>query len=105
MILCKEAHAKNIDKVLFPGGQGGPLVHVIAAKAVSFLEALQPSFAEYQENIVANAKVLAESLAGEGLRIVTGSTRGIGASAAARRHDGVRLTESRAPQPLRPADQ
>jgi glycine hydroxymethyltransferase len=74
MILCKESQAKNVDKVLFPGGQGGPLVHVIAAKAVSFLEALQPSFAEYQKNIVANAKVLAEALAGEGLRIVTGGT-------------------------------
>ena len=74
MILCKESWGKNIDKVLFPGGQGGPLVHVIAAKAVSFLEALQPTFAEYQKNIVANAKVLAESLAGEGLRIVTGGT-------------------------------
>ena len=74
MILCKEPQAKNVDKVLFPGGQGGPLVHVIAAKAVSFLEAQQPSFAEYQKNIVANAKVLAETLAGEGLRIVTGGT-------------------------------
>ncbi|MCI0416986.1 serine hydroxymethyltransferase [bacterium] len=74
MILCKEAWAKNIDKVLFPGGQGGPLVHVIAAKAVSFLEALQPSFAEYQKDIISNAKVLAESLAAEGLRIVTGGT-------------------------------
>ena len=74
MILCKEPFAKNIDKVLFPGGQGGPLVHVIAAKAVSFLEALQPNFREYQKNIISNAKVLAESLAGEGLRIVTGGT-------------------------------
>jgi glycine hydroxymethyltransferase len=74
MILCKEAWAKIIDKVLFPGGQGGPLVHVIAAKAVSFLEALEPSFADYQKNIVSNAKILAESLAAEGLRIVTGGT-------------------------------
>ena len=74
MILCKEEHAKNVDKVLFPGEQGGPLVHVVAAKAVSFLEALQPSFQEYQRNIVANAKVLAETLTGEGLRIVTGGT-------------------------------
>lgn len=74
MILCKEAHAKNVDRVLFPGGQGGPLVHVIAAKAVSFLEALLPSFAQYQKNIVSNAKVLAEALATEGLRIVTGGT-------------------------------
>jgi glycine hydroxymethyltransferase len=74
MILCKEEHAKNVDKVLFPGEQGGPLVHVIAAKAVSFLEALQPSFQDYQRNIVANAKVLAETLTGEGIRIVTGGT-------------------------------
>jgi glycine hydroxymethyltransferase len=74
MILCKESWTKNIDKVLFPGGQGGPLVHVIAAKAVSFLEALQPSFAEYQKNIITNAKVLADSLTTEGLRIVTGGT-------------------------------
>jgi glycine hydroxymethyltransferase len=74
MILCKESQAKNIDKVLFPGNQGGPLVHVIAAKAVSFLEALQPEFKTYQKNIVDNAKVLAESLVGEGLRIVTGGT-------------------------------
>jgi glycine hydroxymethyltransferase len=74
MILCKESQAKTIDKILFPGGQGGPLVHVIAAKAVAFKEALQPSFVEYQQNIVANAKVLAESLVGEGLRIVTGGT-------------------------------
>jgi glycine hydroxymethyltransferase len=74
MILCKEFQAKNIDKVLFPGNQGGPLVHVIAAKAVSFLEALQPEFKKYQKNIVENAKVLAESLVGEGLRIVTGGT-------------------------------
>jgi glycine hydroxymethyltransferase len=74
MILCKESQAKNIDRVLFPGNQGGPLVHVIAAKAVSFLEALQPEFKKYQKNIVENAKVLAESLVGEGLRIVTGGT-------------------------------
>ena len=74
MILCKESQAKNIDKVLFPGNQGGPLVHVIAAKAVSFLEALQPEFKTYQKNIIENAKVLAETLVGEGLRIVTGGT-------------------------------
>jgi glycine hydroxymethyltransferase len=74
LILCKESQAKNIDKVLFPGNQGGPLVHVIAAKAVSFLEALQPEFKTYQKNIVENAKVLAETLVGEGLRIVTGGT-------------------------------
>jgi len=74
MILCKEPFAKTVDKVLFPGGQGGPLVHVIAAKAVSFKEALRPSFKEYQHSIVQNAKVLAASLTEEGLRIVTGGT-------------------------------
>lgn len=74
MILCKEPMAKAIDKVLFPGNQGGPLVHVIASKAVAFLEALQPEFKEYQKQIVANASVLAEALTQEGLRIVTGGT-------------------------------
>jgi len=74
MVLCQESYAKTVDKVLFPGEQGGPLVHVIAAKAVSFLEALQPSFHEYQKNIVANAKTLAGALIEEGLRIVTGGT-------------------------------
>ncbi len=74
MILCKEAQAKNIDKVLFPGNQGGPLVHVIAAKAVAFLETMQPEFKTYQQAIVANAKVLAAALVDEGLRIVTGGT-------------------------------
>lgn len=74
MILCTEARAKSIDKVLFPGNQGGPLVHVIASKAVAFLEALQPEFKEYQKRIVANASVLAQALTQEGLRIVTGGT-------------------------------
>lgn len=74
MILCKEAYAKNVDKILFPGNQGGPLCHVIAAKAVSFLEALQPSFKEYQRNIVKNASALADAMKAEGFRIVTGGT-------------------------------
>lgn len=74
MVLCKESHAKTIDKITFPGNQGGPLVHVIASKAVAFLEALQPSFTEYQKHIVANAKILAETLKDEGFRIVTGGT-------------------------------
>ena len=74
MILCKESQAKAIDKITFPGTQGGPLVHIIAAKAVSFLEALQPSFVEYQRHIVENAKILAEALKEEGFRIVTGGT-------------------------------
>jgi glycine hydroxymethyltransferase len=74
MILCKESFAKTVDKILFPGNQGGPLVHVIASKAVSFLEALQPSFTEYQKNILENSKTLAAALTDEGLRIVTGGT-------------------------------
>jgi glycine hydroxymethyltransferase len=74
MIMSKESHAKNIDKLLFPGNQGGPLVHVIAAKAVAFHEALQPAFKTYQQNIVSNAAQLASTLKEEGLRIVTGGT-------------------------------
>lgn len=74
LILCTEARAKSIDKVLFPGNQGGPLVHVIASKAVAFLEALRPEFKEYQKRILANASVLAQALTEEGLRIVTGGT-------------------------------
>jgi glycine hydroxymethyltransferase len=74
MILCKQEFAAAIDKVVFPGMQGGPLVHIIAAKAVCFREALQPSFRDYARQIVANAKVLAETLAGEGFRIISGGT-------------------------------
>ena len=74
MILCKEEHAKAIDKAVFPGIQGGPLMHAIAAKAVSFLEALSPEFKVYQKNIIVNAKALAESLKQEGFRIVSGGT-------------------------------
>jgi glycine hydroxymethyltransferase len=74
MIMSKESYAKNIDKLLFPGNQGGPLVHVIAAKAVAFQEALQPPFKTYQQNIVSNAAKLAATLKEEGLRIVTGGT-------------------------------
>jgi glycine hydroxymethyltransferase len=66
--------AAAIDKVVFPGDQGGPLVHIIAAKAVCFLEASQPSFQQYAAQVVANAKVLAESLANEGFRIISGGT-------------------------------
>jgi len=73
-ILCREQHAKAIDKAVFPGMQGGPLMHVIAAKAVCFHEALQPGFAEYATAIVRNAGVLAEALAAEGFRIVSGGT-------------------------------
>ncbi len=74
MILCKEEYAKAIDKAIFPGTQGGPLMHVIAAKAVCFGEALQPSFKTYQTQIVKNAKVLAESLLAEGFDLVSGGT-------------------------------
>jgi glycine hydroxymethyltransferase len=74
LILCKERFAKDIDKTVFPGVQGGPLVHVVAAKAVCFLEAMQPSFVEYQKRVIANAKALAESLVEAGFRVVSGGT-------------------------------
>jgi glycine hydroxymethyltransferase len=74
MILSKQEFAAPIDKVVFPGMQGGPLVHIMAAKAVCFLEALQPSFREYARQVVANAKVMAETLAADGYRIVSGGT-------------------------------
>lgn len=74
LILCKEEFAKAIDKAIFPGIQGGPLMHVIAAKAVAFGEALKPEFVEYQKRIVENAKVLAQSLAEKGFRLVSGGT-------------------------------
>lgn len=73
-ILCKEAFAKDIDKALFPGLQGGPLMHVIAAKAVSFKEALEPSFKDYQENVIQNAKALAETLMNKGIDLCTNGT-------------------------------
>ncbi|HEY6316542.1 MAG TPA: serine hydroxymethyltransferase [Acidimicrobiia bacterium] len=73
-ILCKEQYATAIDKAVFPGLQGGPLMHVIAAKAVCFREALAPGFAEYAGQIVANAEALAADLADEGFRIVSGGT-------------------------------
>jgi glycine hydroxymethyltransferase len=74
MILSKQEFAAAIDKTVFPGIQGGPLVHIIAAKAVCFHEALQPEFRDYARQIVANAKVLAETLAAEGFRIISGGT-------------------------------
>src|SRR5437763_3989109 len=74
MILSRQEFAAAIDKVVFPGMQGGPLMHIIAAKAVCFREALQPSFRDYARLVVANAKVLAETLAGEGFRIISGGT-------------------------------
>ncbi|HEY4304358.1 MAG TPA: serine hydroxymethyltransferase [Gemmatimonadaceae bacterium] len=74
MILCKEEHAKAIDKSVFPGSQGGPLEHVIAAKAVCFLEALDPSFSDYARRIVSNAQALARALSTRGFQIVSGGT-------------------------------
>ncbi|HKS04998.1 MAG TPA: serine hydroxymethyltransferase [Gemmatimonadaceae bacterium] len=74
MVLCKAEHAKAIDKANFPGIQGGPLMHVIAAKAVAFNEALQPSFKAYCEHVVANAKALAAALITEGFHVVSGGT-------------------------------
>jgi len=74
LILCKEEHAKSIDKAVFPGTQGGPLMHVIAAKAVAFQEALQPGFADYTRQIVANARALADGLMDRGLKLVSDGT-------------------------------
>ena len=73
-ILCRDEYATAIDKAVFPGLQGGPLMHVVAAKAVAFREAAQPSFREYAAQIVLNARALAGALAGEGFRIVSGGT-------------------------------
>ena len=74
LVLSREKYAKDLDRALFPGVQGGPLMHVIAAKAVCFKEAMEPSFADYQRQVVANAKRLASNLATEGYRIVSGGT-------------------------------
>jgi glycine hydroxymethyltransferase len=74
MIMGKKEYAKSINSAVFPGQQGGPLMHIVAAKAVAFKEALQPEFATYAKQVVANAKVLAEALAGEGFRIISGGT-------------------------------
>ena len=74
LILCKEEYAKAVDKAVFPGTQGGPLEHVIAAKAVCFGEALRPEFKEYQHRVTENAKALAEALIKNGLKLVSGGT-------------------------------
>ena len=74
MVLCTQEFAAAVDKVVFPGIQGGPLVHIIAAKAVCFLEALQPSFHDYARQVIANAKVLAQKMVEEGFRVVSGGT-------------------------------
>lgn len=74
LILSQQPYAAGIDKAVFPGHQGGPLVHIMAAKAVAFKEALQPDFKQYARQIVANAKVLAETLQAEGFRVISGGT-------------------------------
>jgi glycine hydroxymethyltransferase len=74
LILCKEKYAKDLDRAVFPGIQGGPLVHIVAAKAVAFKEALTPEFREYQHQIVLNARALAKGVADAGFRIVSGGT-------------------------------
>jgi len=74
MVLCREQYAKDLDRTVFPGVQGGPLMHVIAAKAVCFQEAAEPGFADYQRQTVANAKRLAAALTGAGFRLVSGGT-------------------------------
>ena len=74
LILCREEYAKAVDKAIFPGMQGGPLEHIIAAKAICFGEALKPEFAEYQKNVLANARTLAECLMAEGFDLVSGGT-------------------------------
>jgi glycine hydroxymethyltransferase len=72
--LCRQQYAAAIDKTVFPGIQGGPLVHIIAAKAVCFREAMTPEFVDYQKQVLANARTLAETLAGAGFRVVSGGT-------------------------------
>jgi len=74
MILCKEEWAKKIDSAIFPGSQGGPLMHTIAAKAVCLGEALKPEFKQYGQQVVRNAKALAQALTAEGFRLVSGGT-------------------------------
>lgn len=74
VILCKQEYAKKIDSAVFPGTQGGPLMHVIAAKAVAFKEALEPSFVDYQKQVIANAKCLARVFQEKGVRVVSGGT-------------------------------
>jgi glycine hydroxymethyltransferase len=74
LILCREQWAREVDKSVFPGVQGGPLMHIVAAKAVCFKEAMEPSFVEYQKQILSNAQALARSLTGHGFRLVSGGT-------------------------------
>jgi len=103
LILAREKYSKDIDKTVFPGMQGGPLVHVIAAKAVCFREAMQPEFIEYQKHVVANAQALARSLMDAGFRVVSGGTdthlllvdvfsKGLGGKEAEKALDRARIT-------------
>jgi glycine hydroxymethyltransferase len=103
MILAREKYAADIDRSVFPGAQGGPLVHVIAAKAVCFLEAQQPEFVEYQKQVIANAKMLAQGMIEEGYRVVSGGTdthvmlvdcfsKGVRGKEAEKALDGARIT-------------
>jgi glycine hydroxymethyltransferase len=74
LVLCKEQYTKDLDRAVFPGLQGGPLMHVVAGKAICFGEALKPEFREYAQRIIDNAKALAEQLMADGLRLVSGGT-------------------------------
>jgi glycine hydroxymethyltransferase len=74
MVLCVQEFGAAVDKVVFPGIQGGPLIHIIAAKAVCFLEAMQPAFKDYARQVVANAKALAQKMIDEGFRVISGGT-------------------------------
>src|SRR6202042_3100867 len=74
MVLCRQEFAAAVDKIIFPGIQGGPLMHIIAAKAVCFREALQPAFKDYAQQVVGNARALAGKIMSEGFRIVSGGT-------------------------------
>ncbi len=114
MILCREEYAKAIDKAIFPGTQGGPLEHVIAAKAVCFGEALKPEYGEYQRQVVRNAAALAQALIGYGVRLVSGGTdnhlmnidlRGTGVTGKELEHrlDEVRITANKNTVPNDPA--
>jgi len=106
-IMCKEGWAEKLDKLVFPGNQGGPLMHIIAAKAVAFKEALSPGFRQYQRQVLANAKALAEAIAARGYRIVSGGTdnhlllvdvlgsRGMTGKGAEARLDGADITTNK----------
>src|SRR5580765_7588407 len=74
MVLCRQQYARDLDRAVFPGVQGGPLMHIIAAKAVCLKEAAEPAFADYQRRIVVNAKALAAALSATGFRLVSGGT-------------------------------